>query len=173
MKLLQVVFLTLFAALVMFDVQASDKQTDSESEKRVSLQISPVSSVDMIVRIDSPGHPTQEAIFLSSNKGTRYVNVVIQKPKLNSAFTKVSFVVIPFKLFALTEFKKDLIYTDIYTTRVFGKNYNPNRELRNNGMMRMMQALATDVEYEFDKLPGQLMLPNPMEILTDLFGFAC
>ena len=162
-----VVTILLFSEFVF--CKSSDKTNHNkqhEDTKTVRLKMFPAPSHDMYIRIVDGTIGKNNSFILQKGKGSLSVKVVKSNYKDDKGkryIKDVTFFILPQCLYEYLKIPKNA-----------RKNYNPNDELpHTTGEERLMQALATSVSYDFDTLPKEIALPNPLEILHDLLNCNC
>lgn len=168
MKYLNILIVTtvLFSEFAFCKSSGKGNQTkQSENKKVVFLKMFPAPSRDMLINIVD-GTPDENSVIIPKGKDHVRAEVKrsIYKDDKGKRYVKdVTFYILPESLHEYLKIPKNA-----------RKNYNPNDELpRTTGEERLMQALATSVSYDYDTLPREIALPNPMEILHDILDCNC
>lgn len=138
-------------------------QKEQPKSKTVSFSMHPRPTVDMLVSWSN--YPHKGEFIITSD--TESIEIDIPSSDIASKDNKIFLSINPCRLVDYLKQPK--------ATR---KHYNRHSDLDRddqpaNGEERLMQALATSVEYSYDKLPKHIVLPNPMEILHELLGCNC
>ncbi len=162
-----IILLCIFESVV-FAKESNHKKnishkTQQPKSKTISISIHPKPTIDMQVNFSSSHR--LENIIITPN--TDSIRIDIQKTNNNDP---VNFTIFPAKLAKYIQKPKE--HRKHYNFNSDFDGLNTQRPLH-SGEERLFQALATSVEYSYDKLPTDIVLPNPMEILHDLLGCNC
>ena len=146
------IILILFGVIQLKTEEFLDQHSNNHDTKTVYLRMPRAASTSLTVKIiDGKIREYNNSLdpkILSQSE-------IIHKPQGDS---KVIFFIYPTSLSR---------YLQIPTKS--RANYNYNAELPDkSGEERLLQALTTTVEYDFDALPETVILPNPLIMLNDL-----
>lgn len=162
MKHIKMLIITTLLSSEFIVCKPSNKTNHHKSTtetKLVHLKMFPAPTHDIRINIvDSSTLVKPNNVMLPKDKSS--VDVNINKSSHNQ---KIEFYIFPNSLSEYCSIPKNA-----------RKNYNPNAELPGTtGEERLLQALSTSVSYDFDSLPKEIALPNPLEILHDLLNGNC
>ncbi len=137
--------------------EALHTPASNDDKKIITLRMYLPSSKDLVIRIvDGTILPANEEYSIDlSPQYPSETNIEITKPHNN----KVIFFISPQSLYHYLKIPK-----------ISRANYNYNIESRTTGEERLLQALSTSVEYNFDTLPSTIFLPDPLRMLNELLG---
>ena len=132
-------------------LQLSSKNNDT---KTVFLRMPFAPSQRLRVKIVD-GSEKEKIVWLMPN--APFIGVIIKQPSNN----KITIFIYPESLY---------LYNQIQKKSRAAYNYNAESP-HSPGEERLLQALTTTVEYDFDTMPETIILPDPLTMLNNLVEF--